>query len=420
MPVRRSTPRKMTAAGAPAACLELKGTRTRDFRAAQPPSPTSITMSKPTTLQIRPAAADPPLTPEQRKFNQLVRKIEQARAELLAWQEQVPLFAQAHAQRMRPLLEEMAACRRQLVLHLDALLAQKGWTRTERRTMRQCLCNMVGDLIQDEHTSADDTAGLKALHDKHADIAFDAQTRDAMDAMKDLFETMSGVDLGDEAFESEDSLMQRARERLQAQAQAQADAQEQSKARATRAGRPNAAQRRREQAAQEAAQSVREVYRKLASALHPDRSTDEADHATRTALMQRANQAYEAQDLLGLFALQLEIEQVDAAHLARATAERAKHYNQVLTEQLGQLLIEIEARKSAFSFDYQVDPFQKLDPAKFGALLDRAVREVRAELAGAQQELRRLADPAAVKRWVKRMRQRQELDDDMLAFELPF
>jgi hypothetical protein len=34
------------------------------------------------------ASTERPLTPEQRKFNQLVRKVEQARAELLAWQEQ--------------------------------------------------------------------------------------------------------------------------------------------------------------------------------------------------------------------------------------------------------------------------------------------------------------------------------------------
>jgi hypothetical protein len=39
------------------------------------------------------------LGPEQRKYNQLVAKIGKARAELLAWQEQLPLFAQAEAER---------------------------------------------------------------------------------------------------------------------------------------------------------------------------------------------------------------------------------------------------------------------------------------------------------------------------------
>jgi curved DNA-binding protein CbpA len=42
---------------------------------------------------------------------------------------------------------------------------------------------------------------------------------------------------------------------------------------------------------------VREVFRKLASELHPDRETDPAEHARKTELMQRVNQAYKAGDL---------------------------------------------------------------------------------------------------------------------------
>ncbi len=50
-------------------------------------------------------------------------------------------------------------------------------------------------------------------------------------------------------------------------------------------------EQRREAEAQQATQSVREVYRKLASALHPDRETDERQREAKTALMQRVNQA---------------------------------------------------------------------------------------------------------------------------------
>ena len=56
----------------------------------------------------------------------------------------------------------------------------------------------------------------------------------------------------------------------------------------------------RGQAALEASQSVRDVYRKLVSALHPDREADGAERERKTALMQRANQAYERNDLLEL------------------------------------------------------------------------------------------------------------------------
>jgi hypothetical protein len=356
------------------------------------------------------APADRPLTPAQRKFNQLVRKIEQARAELLAWQEMVPAFAQAHAQRARPLLADIAACRRRVVVKLDAMLAAGKWSKTERRTMSELVCDVVADLIENESGDEAELAELKALFDKHADVDFDTENRESIAAMKGLFEAMSGVDLGDEEFESEEAMLQRARERLHADAEAQEAAD--APAAARREPRKTAAQRRRESEAQEASQSVREVYRKLVSALHPDRASDEADRATRTAQMKRVNQAYDAKDLLALFALQLEIEQVDAAHLAQATAERARHYNQVLAAQLADLQAEAQARQVAFVMDYGIelglDPFQRLQPQLLGKLLDRAVAELRGELADANRDLRQLDDPAAAKRWLKRMRREQQ------------
>src|SRR5690606_20305824 len=100
-----------------------------------------------------------------------------------------------------------------------------------------------------------------------------------------------------------------------------------------RRGRANRAAERKAQAAREASVSVREVYRKLVSALHPDREIDAAERKRKTRLMQRANQAYERNDLLELLALQIETEQIDAAALASVPEERLKHYNQVLLDQ---------------------------------------------------------------------------------------
>src|SRR5205085_9368643 len=113
---------------------------------------------------------------------------------------------------------------------------------------------------------------------------------------------------------------------MQQQAQA-ADARREAKASRRR---KTAAQQRREDEAQQATQSVREIFRKLASALHPDRETDSAQREVKTALMQQVNQAYTSNDLLALLELQLRIEQVDAAHMAQADAQRVKHYNRVL------------------------------------------------------------------------------------------
>jgi hypothetical protein len=310
-----------------------------------------------------------------------------------------------------------------LVHKFDAMLARKGWNQVDRRTLSELLCDLAANLIDNEHTDAAQAAELKAVFDRHGEVDFDTENRQSMAEMKNLFETMTGLDLGDEAFESEDALMEHAHLRLQAQMQAQAEPPEaaaQNGSARRKAKGPTAAQRKREQEAQEATQSLREVYRKLVSALHPDRADDEADRVRRTVLMQRVNQAYEARDLLGLFALQLEIEQVDAAHLARATAERARHYNRVLTDQLEELKAETLAREAALCMEFKLHPFERLNPRKLGSVLEREVRELGALLVEAQHDLQGLDQPAYAKRWLKRMREERQAQGDDFPFDLPF
>lgn len=350
------------------------------------------------------------LTPEQKRFNALLGKIESARTELQSWQDQARLFAEAHAHRVRPLEAEAAAAQRRLALRLDELLGagrEFRWTRGERRTLREALCGVVAGLLDGDDVDDAQAAELKALFDKHAETAYDAEQREAVAAMKQVAEAMSGLDLGDDEFETEDDLMRRMHERLSAARQAGHPAEP------PRGRRPTAAQKRREREQAEASQSLREVYRKLAGALHPDRADDEADRRRRTALMQRVNQAYEAKDLLALFALQLEIEQVDAEHLARASAERARQYNRLLAEQLEQIQGELEARRAGFCFEFGLDPFSMPAAKQLGRLLESMVRETRAALADIERDLRQLAEPTAAKRW---LRQQRRLADNDLPF----
>jgi hypothetical protein len=363
------------------------------------------------------AQAGAALGPEQRKYNQLVARIEKARSELLAWQEQVPLFAQAHAARLQPLLAELAAQRRQLVLALAGLLAQTGWRKAERRILRRALCEQAAELVDSDFIDEAAAAELAALHDQHAETSLDETRREALDDMKGMFEAVSGLDLGGEAFESEEELLQHAQQRLQAEAERQAQQQEQAQAQPRR--RQSAAQRKRQAQEEQASKSVREVYRQLASALHPDRAEDEADRLRRTALMQRVNQAYSRQDLLALFALQLETEQIDPAHLARASAERLRHYNYVLSAQLAELQDEVEMQVTTFGMDYGIEPWRRLNPHKLGPLLDDSVRQSATALHRVRRELQQIGQPAGARRWLQQERNRQKLDDED-PFGLPF
>ena len=363
-------------------------------------------------LQISAVQAGPALTPAQKRFNTLIRQIEKARQTLAAWQDGIATYRRAPAEGLQPLQEQLLDGHRQWVLALDAALGRPGWTKAERTTLRELLCEAAGELLD-----GGEDAEMKVLFNKHADVDFDTEQRDAMRTMKSLAEAMTGLDLGDdEGLDSDADLIARMRQGLREQAAAEEAGQAE---RTTKAAprRKSTAQQRREAEAQQATQSVREVYRKLASALHPDRETDERQREAKTALMQRVNQAYEAQDLLTLLELQLQIEQIDESHIANAGEQRLKHYNKVLGEQLAELKAEVQDIEMGFCMEFGLEPGWGLTPRKLGQVLEQTSRQWRAELSEQQRELRMLGDTATTKRWLKRVR--QERREDELDF-LPF
>ncbi len=376
------------------------------------------------------AQSDAALGPEQRKYNQLVAKIDKLRAELQAWDEAVPRFAQDYAQQMRPLQVELASRRRQIALKLRDLLASKDFNKADRSTLARTLCEEAALLSDSEFVDEAAAAELEALHDQYAEAPLKDERREAINDVKAMLEVMSGLDLGDEEFESEEALMRHAQQRVQAAAAAGHQipsfpfgphGDSTGPGRQTSAQRKRAQKQAQKQADDEAqaSQSVREIFRKLASALHPDRAEDDADRIRRTALMQRVNQAYEQQDLLGLFALQLEIEQIDPEHLARAGIERIRHYNRVLTAQAGDLQHEVDQRVLAFEMEFGIDSQRKLNPRRLKPVLDEDLRGIRAALERVASDLRQLSQPAGVRRWIAQERRQHQFDDDD-PFELPF
>ena len=377
-----------------------------------------ITMLRPLALQISPPGATP-LTPEQKRFNLLLVKIEAARTRLATWQENMPLFAQAHAQRVAPLEAALMVERRAWLDELDTAAGQTGWTRSERETLSETIVDLAAMLIEitlDE----DEIPALKSLFNKHstADFDFDSEARQGLQAMKGLFEAISGLDLGDDDVASEDELMQRAQAQMHArdgraeQPAGHGAAVPGGAARNRSARRPSKAQLKREEEARQITQTVREVFRKLASALHPDRANDDADRGARTTMMQRVNRAYEANNLLALLELQLEIEQVDRDHIANAPAERVRLFNQLLAEQLQELQQEIEDIEIRFCAQYFVIVDRRLDPAKLTRVLDDDVRDLRKAQSMQGRDRKMLLGRPSARRWLKR--RRQEMRDDAM------
>jgi hypothetical protein len=182
-------------------------------------------------------------------------------------------------------------------------------------------------------------------------------------------------------------------------------AEQQRQARAAKSGanrKAQAAQARKDQAAKEISQSIRDVYRKLASALHPDREPDVDERQRKTLLIQRVNQAYAAGDLLTLLGLQLELEQIDAEHLTNVAPERLVHYTQILREQLADLDAEIAHHTQPFS-DMLGIVGRSIDPALIDQYLSDDIVRLREAIKGADADLVAFQDPKKMSTLLKKV-----------------
>jgi hypothetical protein len=355
-------------------------------------------MSTMTDLQIVLNSCAASLSPQHKRFKKLLRQVEKNREVLASWRENAPAFRQRYGEALAPLHKTYTQLRREWVFALDGALKQSGWTRAERALLEELLRESAGELLSvDESDEA-----IKALFDRHSKEGFEARKRQELEMMKAMTEQVLGLDLGeDEDIVDEAKLHERIAEHMHSEAQAHEELHSRR--------RQSAAQKRKEAETRLATQSLREIYRKLVSNLHPDREGDPERRTVKTELMQKVNEAYEKSDLLTLLEIQLQIEQIDADHVAKASAQRVQHYNRVLAEQLEELKTEIEAAEAEFCLEFGLGLEDAVKPNKLGTLLHERVALLRSEISAQQSSLRILPIRAEAKRWLQRERRaRQE------------
>ena len=280
------------------------------------------TRNKPVT--IAPGVERAVLSKAQKTFNDLVARIGKQRARLAAWEAAIAPCHQKYTRELVPALETLAELQKQLVNAFDRASFDKELNNSDQRLIDELIVDLAGQLLLER-----DDPDLKAVYNRHSDTDYDAAA--AEDDTKSMLEDVFGIDPG-----SLDDVMEAAEAEVLENAQRR-EAEAASNAQARSARRKSAKHRaldaRREDDAQRISQSIREVYRKLASALHPDRETDPDERNRKTALMQRVNQAYAKGNLLQLLELQLELEHIDQAALANISEDRLFHYNSILKEE---------------------------------------------------------------------------------------
>ena len=204
----------------------------------------------------------------------------------------------------------------------------------------------------------------------------------------------------DDSLDPLEAVMRASHERLHEAMQA--DEAEREAAQARRKKKPlTPAQIKAGQAQEDADTVLRQVYRQLASALHPDRERDPAEHQRKTALMSEANAAYAKKDLMALLHLQLRIAQADAQNLLQQPEERIAAMSLLLKQQAAELENELFARQQHIKAEFDLDVFQSPTAATLRRQLEQQANDLQEELAFMQADIAQVQDDAGFKRWLK-------------------
>lgn len=373
-----------------------------------------MTARRGAAVVIAPSHETASLSKAQKTFNSLVEQIEKRRERLGAWEAVMPAFQKKFVDGLLPLEQASTALRIKMLHRLDDAFLQKGLSKAEQRTLSGLIADMARNLLD-----VSDDAQLKVIYNRHNSSDHDSNAAADRQQMKPAPGSIPGVEPADDLDTlSPDELI----EHMQAEQDEQFKrdmaahaAREAQRAKRKKSPKQSAAQVRIEAEQAESSKSIREIYRKLASALHPDRETDPREQERKTVLMQRVNHAYAKGNLLQLLELQLEIEQIDRRAIDGLGEARLTRYNGILEDQLRELDQEIQHVESDFRRTYGIAPSVKVAP-------DTVVRMLTRDIAGMQRSnqdlttaLREFEDPDKVRDWLKDMKRRpasSRFDDD--------
>ncbi len=330
----------------------------------------------------------------QKRFRKLLEKVEALRARVSSWKQQRPdvdreiaVYQAAFAQQCR--------LGREMVILLDRACVNGTFSKVDRKRLAEVICSMAGEMLDD---GPDDE--LKAIYNRHSRRDFDRESAE-MDAagvatLKAMMESM-GMEFGDDRI---DSL-----EQLKALTDAQLDAldaeEEARRAKRKKSAKQLANEAKHADEERSAHKAVQGVYRSLAKALHPDREQDPVAQKRKAELMTEVNVAYEANDLLRLLELELELEGVDVTQVDVLAEERVRHYTRVLDEQAKQLAIELEELESPFRMEMGRALSSKLTPASVIAMIRADGELVREHIGALTSDLASFEDHSEIKRWLK-------------------
>jgi hypothetical protein len=332
------------------------------------------------------------LSKAKKLFNKLVKQIDNQKKELSEWQTIMPIYQYKYSSEFLPLIKKMDECRKTLIYLLDNVYEDNKITKRERAKISDLICSMAPYLIINNENDR-----LKQIYDKYSDSNFDTEKQDAQNDIKLMMKDMFDLDIGEDDmdFSSPESLLakvaQKMKQKLE-QEESEEENREENKEedwpKRKKSAKTLAKEETQKQEKQEISQSIKDVYRQLASSLHPDKEQDPQERIRKTALMQNINIAYKNKDLLTLLELQLEVEQINQSNIDNMPETRIMHYNKVLTNQSSELKQEILGIKQAMQFKFSTLADKIMSPKKIIESLNVEIGLINLDIKKASHDLK--------------------------------
>ena len=342
------------------------------------------------------------LSPVQKRFNELLARIEVLTHQVQRLQAWSDRHRHAHVQALYTAAQQARELRKSLLLFLHEQLHSADLTAQQQRMARNKLRSLM-DLLS---PLADPQ--VQALADLYADDEVDQEEAqelaEAAERVRAKIEAALGQPIDNPSQYRTPEAMVAAGMR-QWQRQQEADDDRKAAKRAARKAKNKPGAEKAEVQQTDAKTALRTIYRQLASALHPDREPDEQERQRKTSWMSEVNAAYEKADLSTLMRLQMQVTQVDPQASARMADDKLQAMCLLLKEQVSALEDDLDQMQFRLSRELCIPVRADADEAAMTQALQRMQADQRHEVESLESDLRRIAHEAELKRWLKEQAQ---------------
>ena len=318
------------------------------------------------------------LSPQQKKLNRLIERIEQQKQELAAWQNAQADIQNYTRSKLLPVYSELHTV---LFTQLDTLwnhLAHDAFNKTylaQIDTKIAALAKMLKKSQMLTSAQKEQVEKVDTFYMQHAEHVRAKKAKANSIQIHDLAETVEqNVDVDWENYEYDSAQYEAERERAKQLKQ----------------------QEKREQAVKMAEQSLKTVYLKITAMIHPDREPDEVKKLKKTELLQKVNEAYAAQDLFYLLKLQLQLEINKSLSSKALSSEQVKFYQLALEAQSQSLQGQLDEIFASFHLSSHINTKQ-LKMSDVNKVIDQDATELKQQLKWEKERLKHMKKVSGMK-----------------------